>query len=213
MRVSYMPPEKLLERPTSVGKGIPNQEVYIVDEQGEKVDPGVVGELVVRGSHVMMGYWEQPQENEGKLRPGKYPGERVLYTGDLFRMDEEGYLYFVSRKDDIIKSRGEKIAPKEIEHVIYELPQVLEAAVLGVPDDILGEAIKACIVLKEGMPLTEREALKHCSRRLESFMVPKYIEFLSELPKTTSGKITKIDLRQPQTQPRVGPHASIGGPA
>jgi long-chain acyl-CoA synthetase len=195
-RVSYMPPDELDERPGSVGKGMPNEEVVIVDKFSQPVPHGVVGELVVRGSHIMMGYWEMPEENEKILRPGKYPGERVLYTGDLFRMDEEGYLYFVSRKDDIIKSRGEKVAPKEIEHVIYELPEVLEAAVIGVPDDILGEAIKAFIVLKDGTPLSERDIVTHCSRRLESFMVPKYVEFRPELPKTTSGKIRKLDLRE-----------------
>lgn len=193
-RVSYMPPEELDERPTSVGKGMPNEEVFIVDERGNRVGPGVVGELVVRGSNLMMGYWEMPEENEKVLKPGKYPGERVLYTGDLFSMDEEGYLYFVARKDDIIKSRGEKVAPKEIEHVIYEMHPVQEVAVVGVPDGILGEAIKAFIVLKDGMALSEREVTAHCARRLESFMVPKHVEFVPGLPKTPSGKIRKRDL-------------------
>ncbi|MBI5116953.1 AMP-binding protein [Candidatus Poribacteria bacterium] len=194
-RVSYMPPDDLDKRPASVGKGIPNQETYIVDENGNRVGPEVVGELVVRGSHVMMGYWEMPEENKRALREGRYPGERVLYTGDLFRMDNDGYLYFVSRKDDIIKSRGEKVAPTEVEHIIYELPQVLEVAIVGIPDDILGEAVKAFVVLKDGMALTERDVATHCSRRLESFMVPKHVEFVSGLPKTSSGKICRRDLR------------------
>jgi len=193
-RVSYMPPDELHERPYSVGKGMPNQELYIVDESGKRVGPGVVGELVVRGSNVMMGYWEMPEENAKILKPGKYPGERVLYTGDLFRMDEDGYLYFVSRKDDIIKSGGEKVPPKEIENVLYELPQVLETAVIGVSDSLLGQAIKAYIVLKEGMPLTDREVIAHCRSKLESFMIPKHVEFVSDLPKTSSGKIRKKDL-------------------
>jgi len=195
-RVSYMPPEELDEKPSSVGKGMPNEEVYIVDENGQRVGPGVVGELVVRGSNVMMGYWEMPEENEKILKPGKYPGERVLYTGDLFRADEDGYLYFVARKDDIIKSRGEKVSPKEIEHVIYELPQVLETAVIGVDDEILGQAIKAVIVLKDEMEIGERDVIAHCGRNLENFMVPKYVEFVSHLPKTASGKIRKRDLME-----------------
>jgi amino acid adenylation domain-containing protein len=194
-RVSYMPPEELHERPDSVGKGMPNQEVYIVDEDGQRVGPGVVGELVVRGSNVMMGYWEKPEENAKILRPGKYPGEKVLYTGDLFRMDEDGYLYFVSRKDDIIKSGGEKVPPKEIENILYELPQVLEAAVIGVDDEILGQAVKAFIVLKDGMLLEQKEVIAHCRRNLESLMIPKHVEFVPELPKTSSGKTRKKDLR------------------
>ena len=191
-RVSYMPPEELDQRPTSVGKGMPNEEVYIVNEQGEKVGPGEVGELVVRGSNVMMGYWGMPEKSAKVLRPGWYPGERVLYTGDLFKMDEDGYLYFVARKDDIIKSRGEKVSPKEVENTIYELPQVLEVSVVGVPDDVLGQAIKAKVVLKDGkQSLTERQVIAHCLQNLERFMVPKHVEFVSSLPKTQSGKIVK----------------------
>ncbi len=120
-RVSYLPPELIDERPDSVGKAMPNEEVYIVDEHGDRVGPHRVGELVVRGSNVMMGYWEMPEETSACLRPGRYPGERVLYTGDLFRTDDEGYLYFVGRKDDIIKSRGEKVSPREIENVMHGL--------------------------------------------------------------------------------------------
>lgn len=107
-------------------------------------------------------------------------------------MDEEGYLYFVSRKDDIIKSRGKKVAPKEVENVIYELPQVLEVSVVGVPDDVLGQAIVAKIVPKDGQGnLTERQVIAHCAQNLERFMVPKYVEFVSSLPKTATGKILK----------------------
>jgi len=191
-RVSYMPPEELDQRPTSVGKGMPNEEVYIVDEKGDKVPPGQVGELVVRGSNVMMGYWGMPEESAKVLRPGKYPGERVLYTGDLFKMDEEGYLYFVARKDGIIKSRGEKVSPKEIENVICELPEVLEVCVVGVPDELLGQAVKAKIVLRNGQRhLTKRKVIDHCAAHLERFMVPKYVEFVPALPKTLSGKVIR----------------------
>ncbi len=194
-RVSYLPPEELEHRPASVGKGMPNEEVYIVNEQGERVVPGEVGELVVRGSNIMMGYWNLPAETEQCLRSGRYPGERVFYTGDLFSMDAEGYLYFVARKDDIIKSGGEKISPKEIENVLYSHDQVVEAAVVGISDDILGQAIKAFVVTELGSQVTERELLKYCAERLESFMVPKQIEFKDSLPKTTSGKINKKELK------------------
>lgn len=193
-RVSYLPPDQLDIRPTSVGKGMPNEEVYIVDEDGNRVGPDVVGELVVRGSNVMRGYWEMPEETAKRLRPGPYPGEMVLYTGDLFRMDEEGYLYFMARKDDIIKSRGEKASPKEIENVLYQIDEVLEAAVIGVPDPVLGQAIKAFVVLKEGTGLTEKDIQRFCTMHLEDFMVPKHVEFSKELPKTDTGKIKKTGL-------------------
>lgn len=193
-RVTYLPPDQLDIRPTSVGKGMPNEEVYIVDEDGGRVGPNIMGELVVRGSNVMRGYWEMPEETAKKLRPGPYPGEMVLYTGDLFKTDDEGYLYFVSRKDDIIKSRGEKVSPKEIENVLYEIDGVVEVAVVGVPDPVLGDAIKAFLVMKDGIAMTDKEVLKFCAGHLEDFMVPKYVEFRTELPKTDTGKIKKTGL-------------------
>src|SRR5712664_1244716 len=196
-RVSYLPPDQLDVRPTSVGRGMPNEEVYIVDETGRRVGPGVVGELVVRGSHVMKGYWELLEETAQVLKPGPLPGEQVLYTGDFFKMDDEGYLYFVGRKDDIIKSRGEKVSPKEIEDVLYSLDGVAEAAVVGVPDPVLGQAIKAVITVRDGARLTEQDLLRHCAQHLEDFMMPKFVEFRDSLPKTSSGKISKRELRVP----------------
>jgi len=193
-RVSYLPPEQIDQRPASVGKGMPNEEVWIVDEQGCRVGPGVVGQLVVRGANVMKGYWGLAEETEQVLRPGPLPGEKVLYTGDLFRMDEEGYLYFVGRQDDIIKSRGEKVAPKEVENVLYSHADIAEAAVIGVPDKILGEAVKAVVTLKEGRRPTEQELLRHCANHLEDFMVPQSIEFRDALPKSSNGKIKKEEL-------------------
>lgn len=197
-RVSYLPPEELDKRPTSVGRGMPNEEVYIVNENGEKVGPGEVGELVVRGSNVMLGYWEMPEETAQCLKPGKYPGERVLYTGDLFKMDEDGYLHFVARKDDIIKCKGEKVSPKEIENVLYSLNGVLEAAVVGVPDKILGQAVKAFLALEKGSTLTEKDILRFCSQNLENFMIPKHVEIRDSLPKTMTGKIEKSSLKREQ---------------
>jgi acyl-CoA synthetase (AMP-forming)/AMP-acid ligase II len=193
-RVSYLPPAQLDVRPGSVGRGMPNEEVYIVDERGERVGPGGVGELVVRGANVMKGYWELPEETDKRLKPGPLPGEKVLYTGDLFRADDEGYLYFVGRKDDIIKSRGEKVAPKEVENVLYAHPDVAEAAVVGRPDAVLGQAIHAIVSLREGAAVTERELLQHCKRNLEDFMVPQSLEIRTSLPKSSNGKIDKRQL-------------------
>jgi long-chain acyl-CoA synthetase len=170
---------------------MPNEEVYIVDENGNRVGAGIVGELVIRGANVMKGYWELPDETDRCLKPGPLPGEKVLYSGDLFRADEEGYLYFVGRKDDIIKTRGEKVSPREVEDVIYSLEGVAEVAVIGVPDPILGNAIKAVLTLRPGAQITKQDVLRHCSARLEDFMMPKLVEFRASLPKTESGKISK----------------------
>lgn len=195
-RVSYLPPEQLDIRPTSVGRGMPNEEVYIVDEQGNRVGPNVVGELVIRGSNVMKGYWELPQETDRCLKPGPLPGEKILCSGDLFRSDEEGYLYFVGRKDDIIKTRGEKVSPREVEDVLYSIPGVAEAAVIGVPDPVLGSLIRAYVTLRPGARLTRQDVFRHCVANLEDFMVPKEVEFCDFLPKTETGKISKRAIRE-----------------
>jgi long-chain acyl-CoA synthetase len=195
-RVTYLPPDQLDIRPTSVGRGMPNEEVYLIDEAGQRLPNGSTGQLVVRGSNVMVGYWGKPEETEKRLKPGFYPGERVLHTGDLFRTDEEGYLYFVGRTDDIIKSRGEKVSPREVENAIHDLPGVSQVAVIGVPDAVLGEAIKAYIVLKDGASYTERDIVKHCLARLENFMAPKHVEFVTTLPMTNTGKVSKSELRK-----------------
>jgi long-chain acyl-CoA synthetase len=195
-RVTYLPPDQIDIRPGSVGRGMPNQEHYIVDAAGNRVGPGVVGELVVRGSHVMKGYWEMPAETEKALRPGLFPWEKVLHTGDLFKTDAEGYLYFVGRKDDIIKTRGEKVSPREVEDVLFALPGVAQAAVIGVPDKMLGSAIKAVIVPRPGVRLTEQEVLAHCASRLDDYMVPKFVEFRDEMPTTASGKVAKLILSE-----------------
>jgi acyl-coenzyme A synthetase/AMP-(fatty) acid ligase len=174
---------------------MPNEEVWIVDENGNPVGPGVIGELVVRGSNVMLGYWGLPAETDRALRPGKYPGEKVLYTGDLFRMDEEGFLYFVGRKDDMIKSRGERISPKEIEQCLCALNGVAEAAVIGIPHDILGQSIVAFVRDQEGSTVTDKDVLKHCQKNLEDFMVPSSVRFVKSFPKSSSGKIDKKQLK------------------
>jgi amino acid adenylation domain-containing protein len=194
-RVTYLPPDQLNIRPGSVGRGMPNEEVYLVDEQGNRLPPGSTGELVVRGSNVMRGYWGKPEETAKRLKPGLYPGEFVLHTGDLFRTDNEGYLYFVSRMDDIIKSRGEKVAPKEVENVLYGLEGVLEAAVVGVSDPLLGEVVKAYIVLKPSYAYLERDVVRFCLAHIESFMAPKCVEFVPSLPKTSTGKIDRATLK------------------
>lgn len=193
-RTLYLPPTELDRKPGSVGIPIPGTECWVQDSQGRRCAPGEVGELVVRGRHVMRGYWEAPEATAKRFRPGPVPGERLCYTGDLFKQDEAGFFYFVGRSDDIIKSRGEKVAPKEVEAVLYGLKDVREAAVVGVADPVLGQAIKAIIVPVDGGTLTAAQVQAHCRAHLEDFMVPQQVEFREELPKTASGKITKKDL-------------------
>jgi long-chain acyl-CoA synthetase len=200
-RVSYLEPARLNEKINSVGKAMPNCEIFVVDEHGRRVPPGVVGELVVRGANVMRGYWGKPEETAKQLRDGEGVGEKVLYTGDQFWMDEEGFAYFVGRTDDIFKCRGEKVSPKEIEHVLYALPEVVEAAVVGVDDPIDGKAIKAILVFREGVVLSESQIRRHCREHLESDLLPKYVEIRDSLPKTNSGKIKKMALAV--EEPRV----------
>jgi long-chain acyl-CoA synthetase len=196
LRISYLEPREVDRRPDSVGRGMPNQELQILSAEGQPVGTNEVGELVVRGSHVMRGYWRMPVETAATLRPGRFPGEYVHHTGDLFRQDEEGYLYFVARGDDIIKSKGEKVSPREVENALYRLDGVAEAAVVGVPHPVFGQAVKAVVVLRSDVRLEARDVQRHCASCLEDFMVPAVVEFASSLPKSDNGKILKASLRQ-----------------
>jgi len=193
-RCTYLPPKDIDRKPSSVGIAIPNTEMWIVDDEGNKVAPGTIGQLVIRGATVMKGYWEKPEATAKKLKPGPLPGEQVLYTGDHCKIDDEGYLYFVGRMDDVIKSRGEKVAPKEVENILMNIAGVKEAAVIGVPDDILGQAVKAYVVFEEGIVLTEKKLQMECQSKLENFMVPKHFAIVPSLPKTNTGKIKKTGL-------------------
>jgi acyl-CoA synthetase (AMP-forming)/AMP-acid ligase II len=192
-RTLYLPPAELNSRPDSVGIAIPGTEVWLEDETGNRLGAGKIGELVVRGRHVMRGYWNDPEATAERYRPGPIPNERVCYTGDLFRMDDEGFYYFVSRKDDIIKTRGEKVSPVELERVLYGINGVIKAAVIGVGDEVLGQAIKAFIV-SENAALTPAKVLAFCRDHVEDYMIPKYVEFRQELRMSESGKILKTEL-------------------
>jgi amino acid adenylation domain-containing protein len=195
-RVTYLPPEELDRRPGSVGRGMPNESLWLVDDAGRRLPHGSTGELVIRGSHVMLGYWRRPEETAAKLRDGPLPGERVLYSGDLFRTDDEGWLYFVGRRDDIIKSRGEKVSPREVEDVLHALAGVVEAAVVGVDDPVLGQAIRAYVHRAAGAALDERTVIRHCLERLEPFMVPRQVVFTGAFPRSANGKVDKRALTE-----------------
>jgi len=193
-RVSYLQPELVDIKPGSVGKAIPGTEVCILDETGKPVPPGETGILHVRGTHLMLGYWRSPELSERVLVDSHLPGEKLLRTGDWFSMDEDGDLYFKGRSDDIIKTRGEKVSPQEVENVVSTVKGVREVAVIGVQDETLGQAIKCFVVTEPGKNIGMREIRKVCVEKLENFMVPKYIEIVADLPKTDTGKISKKDL-------------------
>lgn len=194
IRVCYLDPERIDQKPTSVGKAIPGTEANVVDDRGRPVEAGEVGVLQVRGPHVMLGYWRAPQLTAERLREGPYPGGRILSTHDHFTIDEDGDLFFVDRSDDIIKSRGEKVSSVEVENAIHEIPGVRQAAVIGVPDDLLGQSVRAYVVLQEGVLLTEQEIIRACRAKLENFMVPRNVVLVEELPHTVSGKVRKKSL-------------------
>ncbi len=195
-RVCYLEPELVLQRPASVGKAIPGTEVLLLDDENRPVAPGEMGILHVRGPHVMMGYWNRPEQTAQMLRPGPLPGERMLRSGDWFTQDAEGFLYFKGRSDDIIKSRGEKVSPREVENALYGLPDVVEAAVVGAPDPILGEMVCAYVVVREGSSLTPPAIIRACRERLEPYLVPGRVTLVGALPHTSRGKIDYLALKQ-----------------
>lgn len=194
IRGSYLEPAALDGRPTSSGKPIPGTEVWIRTPSGVAAGPGEVGELVVRGPHVMRGYWEDPEATAARVQPGRWPWQRELSTGDLFRRDEEGYLFWVGRTDDLIKSRGEKVYPREVEEVLHDLAEVAEAVVVGTPDHLLGEAVTAHVAPAEGRELDVKSIRRACAERLESHMVPKHVHIHAALPRNPRGKIDKAAL-------------------
>jgi acyl-CoA ligase (AMP-forming) (exosortase A-associated) len=200
-RSTYLPPEELDRRPTSMGKAIPNTEILVVNEDGQPCKPAEVGELVHRGPTVSMGYWGQP-EITARVRPHPYlppelgAEEKVCYSGDLVKMDEEGFLYFIGRRDTLIKSSGFRISPTEVEEVLFQSGKVRQAAVIGIPDEILGQSIKAFVACKNGDGINTNALLAFCAQKMPRHMVPKTIEVLDELPKTSSGKVDYPALRR-----------------
>jgi acyl-CoA ligase (AMP-forming) (exosortase A-associated) len=201
-RSTYLPPEELDRRPTSMGKAIPDTEIMVLDEQGNRCKPGEVGELVHRGPTVSLGYWNRPEDTVRVLRPNPLlppemgDCERVCYSGDLVKMDEEGFLYFVGRRDTMIKSTGFRISPTEVEEVLFQTGKLKGAAVIGIPDEALGQVIKAFVVRKDGTNLDVDEVLAFCTAKMPRYMVPRFVEVLNELPKTSSGKVDYPALRR-----------------
>lgn len=188
-RLSYLDPADLSSKCGSVGKAIPNVELSVVDEHGNRLPPNSVGEVVARGSNIMMGYWKEPVETSRVLKNGLY------HTGDIGKMDEDGYVYLLGRSDDMIKVSGFRVSPREIEHALLDIEGVCEAAVIGVDDSVLGQAIAAFVVPEKNGCLAKdriREALRSS---LPAFKRPTQIEFVSSIPKNASGKTAGAELR------------------
>ncbi len=201
-RSTYLPPEELDRRPTSMGRAIPDTEILVLNERGERCRPGEIGELVHRGPTVSMGYWGNPAATDRVLKPNPLlppelgDCERVCYSGDLVKMDEDGFLYYVGRRDTMIKSSGYRISPTEVEEVLFQTGKIRQAAVIGLPDEVLGQSIKAFLVAKNGDPLDCDDILRFCAEKMPRHMVPKSFELLPELPKTSSGKVDYPALRR-----------------
>jgi acyl-CoA ligase (AMP-forming) (exosortase A-associated) len=201
-RSTYLPPEELDRRPTSMGRAIPDTEILVINESGGLCPPGEIGELVHRGPTVSMGYWGQPELTARVLRPHPFQlpevgdVEKVCYSGDYVKIDEDGFLYFVGRRDTMIKSSGFRISPTEVEEVLFKSGLVKAAAVIGIPDEVLGQTVKAFVVGRDGEGLEVEKLRDFCAAGMPRHMVPKAIEVLDEMPKTTSGKVDYPALRR-----------------
>lgn len=189
--VTHVNPIEGVRKPGSIGIALPGTDYKIMDiETGtQELDLGEEGELVVRGPQVMKGYWNMPEETEATLRDG------WLYTGDIGKMDEDGYVFIVDRKKDMIIAGGYNIYPREVDEILYEHPKILDAVTVGVPDPYRGETVKAFVVPKPGEDLTEEEVIRFCKEKLASYKVPKAVEMRESLPKTIVGKVLRKELR------------------
>lgn len=189
-RLSYLPPALLETKLGSIGKGIPGVTLKVMGETGEEVAPGEVGEIVAWGDNISPGYLDDPEATAKKFIGG------ALHTTDLATVDEDSFIYVVDRKDDFIKSYGFRVSSQQIEACIVELPEVVTAAVIGEPDLVSGEAIKAFVVLKNGISLKSTDIIAHCTQRLARHMIPKEVIFIDHLPLNSNGKVMKTELRK-----------------
>lgn len=200
-RSTYLPPSELDQRPGSMGKAIPNTEILVIGEDGQECAPGEVGELVHVGPTVSLGYWNQPDLTGEVIRehPLAMPEignvDRVVYSGDLVRADEDGFLYFVSRRDNMIKTSGFRVSPTEVEEGLSRTGSVQQAAVIGIPDDMLGQRIVAFLVIDDEKPFHEEDLLANAAEFLPNYMIPKQLIQVDSLPKTSSGKVDYPALR------------------
>ncbi|HEY0795899.1 MAG TPA: AMP-binding protein [Acidisarcina sp.] len=199
-RATYLPPRELDRRPTSIGKAIPETEIFVIDSEGRPCAPGQPGILIQRGPTVSLGYWGNPELTREVLRPHPFVraergGDTVCYSGDLVRADEEGFLYFIARADGQIKSQGYRVSPSEVEDVLMESTEIAQAAVIGLSAADSGERIHAVVVAVDAASFNPADLLRHCASRLPAYMTPKTVEAVDALPKSPNGKIDYKTLR------------------
>jgi acyl-CoA synthetase (AMP-forming)/AMP-acid ligase II len=175
----------------SIGKGIPGVRLRVVNEADQEIRPGEVGEITAEGGNIALGYWAQPEESATTFRNGR------LYTGDLATVDEDGFIYIAGRSKEFLKIRGERVSCHAIESRLLEFEELAEAAVVGVPDDVLGEAVRAFVVARSGEPADLAARVRaFCKQRMPPHLVPREIVVLPSLPKNTAGKVVKARLRE-----------------
>ena len=204
-RSTYLPPSEIDRRPTSIGKAIPETEIFLLSPSGQRCKPGERGVLVHRGPTVSMGYWNRPEDTARVLRRNPLLGEHegadvVCYSGDLATMDDDGFFYFVARDDAMIKSAGYRISPTEVEEVLMATRQLALAAVIGLPDPTLGERVHAVVVPADGADVNKAALLAHCAKELPAYMVPRDVELVAELPRSPNLKIDYGGLRAERCQ-------------
>ena len=206
-RATYLEPEQINIRPDSIGKAIPNTRILVLADNGEIAATNEEGELVQAGPLVCAGYWQKPEQTAKVFR--KLPAELcesrdevAVYSGDIVRRDDAGYLYFVGRKDGMIKSSGYRISPEEVERILSQFPAIAEACVFGLPDERLGHSLCAAIAPRLDHSVSEKELRSFCATHLASYMVPNRIFTLASLPKTPNGKIDRVALTARYSEPR-----------
>lgn len=187
-RLAYIPADLIKQKLGSAGKAIPGVKLEIRDKNGDSVPVGEEGEIYAAGENIMMGYWDNPEMTKEVIKNG------WLRTGDIAKMDGDGYLYMTGRRTDMIKTGANRISPKEIEEKLAELEGVEESAAVGIPDEVMGQVIKVFIVKKEGSEITRQNIMKHCKDKMAQYKIPKQIEFIEKLPKTPSGKLQRFKL-------------------
>ncbi|MGD9093717.1 MAG: AMP-binding protein, partial [Anaerolineales bacterium] len=189
-RLSYLPPSLLSEKLGSIGRGIPGVSLQVVNEDGKEVSPGEVGEIAATGDNISPGYYKDPKSTVDKFIEGQ------LQTGDLAKVDEDGFIFIVDRKSDFIKSLGHRVSSQEVEAKILQLPEVVSAAAIGVPDELQGEAIRVFVTLQAKSSLSVKEIIEYCRKNLARHMVPKEVFVIDRLPLNAHGKVVKSRLRE-----------------
>jgi len=201
-RSTYLDPKLVDEKPTSMGKAIPGEEILVLDADDKPIKPGQIGQLVHRGVLVAQGYWNAPDITAIRYRVNPLQAkeipikEMVVYSGDYVRMDEDGFLYFIGRNDEMIKSAGNRISPTEVEEILYSTGKIQDTIVLGIPHKIYGHAIKALIVPRENTSITAAEIIEYCKKMSPPYMIPSDIEFRKELPRNANGKLDRARVKK-----------------